>query len=168
VSGNVIFSGYLNVPHLPGVDELFPIAGAVVGALLAYLWYNSPPAEIYMGDAGSIGLGATIGVMFILVQASLFLPIVGIVILAEAVSVVGQQGYFKILKKTKGLPYARKMQAEGKLLFLKAPLHHHFQVKWAGRIGDSKPLLNSKIAWRMHLVSIIAFLIGCVIFFGVR
>jgi phospho-N-acetylmuramoyl-pentapeptide-transferase len=120
-----------------------------------------------MGDAGSIGLGATIGVMFILVQASLFLPIVGIVILAEAVSVVAQQGYFKILKKTKGLDFARKKQSEGKLIFLKSPLHHHYQVKWADRFG-SKPLLNSKIAWRMHLVSIFALIVGGVIFFGVR
>ena len=74
VSGNFIFSQYLSVPYLPGCDELFPIATSIAGALLAYLWFNSPPAEIYMGDAGSVGFGATIGIMFILVQAGLFLP----------------------------------------------------------------------------------------------
>ena len=66
VSGNFIFSQYLSVPYLPGCDELFPIATAIAGSLLAYLWFNSPPAEIYMGDAGSVGFGAAIGIMFIL------------------------------------------------------------------------------------------------------
>ncbi|MCL2101858.1 MAG: hypothetical protein FWH22_09130 [Fibromonadales bacterium] len=163
VSGNAIFSEYLHVPHLPGCDELLPIAMASIGALLAYLWFNSPPAEIYMGDAGSIGFGALIGIMFVLVQAGLFLPIVCIIILVEAVSVALQIGHFKLNKRLRGWEYADKNR-----LFLRAPIHHHFQLKWKGRFGDSKPLVNAKIAWRMHLVSIFALILGFIAFFGLR
>jgi phospho-N-acetylmuramoyl-pentapeptide-transferase len=163
VSGNKDFSNYLHIPHLPGCDELFPIAMASIGALLAYLWYNSPPAEIYMGDAGSIGFGASLGIMFILVQAALFLPIVGIIFLLEAVSVVLQIGHFKLNKAMRGREYASKNR-----LFLRAPIHHHFQLKWKGRFGDSKPLVNAKIAWRMHLISLFALILGFVVFFGLR
>ena len=158
VCGNFIFSSYLHVPYLPGCDELFILAMSIAGSLLAYLWFNSPPAEIYMGDAGSVGFGATIGIMFILVQAGLFLPIIGIIIIAEAFSVIFQISWFKFTKKTTGT---------GKRLFLCAPLHHHYQKKWAGNFA-SKSLLNSKIAWRMHLVSIFALIVGMVIFFGIR
>ena len=158
VSGNFIFSQYMSVPYLPGCDELFPLATSIAGALLAYLWFNSPPAEIYMGDAGSVGFGATIGIMFILVQAGLFLPIVCIIIIAEACSVLMQITWFKITKKTTGT---------GKRIFLCAPLHHHYQKKWDGRF-PSKPLMNSKIVWRMHLVSIFALIFSMVVFFGIR
>jgi phospho-N-acetylmuramoyl-pentapeptide-transferase len=163
ISGNAIISEYLHIPHLKGCDELFPIAMASLGALLAYLWYNSPPAEIYMGDAGSIGFGALLGIMFILVQAALFLPLVGIIILAEALSVVLQIGHFKINRRMKGLEFAKNNR-----LFLRAPVHHHFQLKWKGRFGDSKPLVNAKIAWRMHLISIFALIVGFIVFFGLR
>ena len=158
VSGNFIFSQYLSVPYLPGCDELFPLATAIAGALLAYLWFNSPPAEIYMGDAGSVGFGAAIGIMFILVQAGLFLPIVCIIIIAEACSVLMQITWFKITKRATGT---------GKRIFLCAPLHHHYQKKWDGRF-PSKPLMNSKIVWRMHLVSIFALIFSMVVFFGIR
>ena len=158
VSGNFIFSQYLSVPYLPGCDELFPIATAIAGSLLAYLWFNSPPAEIYMGDAGSVGFGAAIGIMFILVQAGLFLPIVCIIIIAEACSVLLQISWFKFTKKTSGT---------GKRIFLCAPLHHHYQKKWEGKF-PSKPLMNSKIVWRMHLVSIFALIFSMVVFFGIR
>lgn len=153
VSGNFIFSQYLHTPFLPGCDELFPIAMAIAGSLLAYLWFNSPPAEIYMGDAGAVGFGAAIGIMFILIQAGLFLPLVGIIIIAEAGSVVIQIAYFKVTK--------------GKRIFLCAPLHHHYQKKWAN-FFPSKQLLNSKIVWRMHLVSVFALIASMVIFFGIR
>ena len=158
VCGNFIFSNYLNVPFLPGCDELFPLAMSVAGALLAYLWFNSPPAEIYMGDAGSVGFGACIGIMFILVQAGLFLPIVCAIIIAEACSVLFQIGYFK---------FTRFRTGTGKRLFLCAPLHHHYQKKWEGNFS-SKPLMNSKIVWRMHLVSIFALIVSFAIFFGIR
>jgi len=149
-SGNFIFSQYLHIPFLPGADELFPLASAIVGTMLAYLWFNSPPAEIYMGDAGAVGFGGAIGIMFILVRAELFMLIVGLVFLAEAGSVALQIAWFKL--------------SGGKRIFLCAPLHHHFQMKWKDRFA-SKPLLNSKIAWRMHLVSIFALITGLVVFF---
>jgi phospho-N-acetylmuramoyl-pentapeptide-transferase len=151
-SGNFIFSEYLHINFQPGVDELFPVATAIVGALLAYLWFNSPPAEIYMGDAGSIGFGGAIGIMFILVRAELFIPIICFIIIAEALSVVIQIGYFKMTRKR---------------VFLCAPIHHHFQFKWKDRFS-SKPLLNSKIVWRMHLISVFMLIIGLVIFFKIR
>ena len=153
ISGNAIFSDYLHLTFLPGVDELFPFAASIIGALLAYLWYNSPPAEIYMGDAGSIGFGGTIGIMFILIQAELFIPIICFIIIAEAMSVVLQIGYFKI--------------SGGKRIFLCAPLHHHFQFKWKDQF-DSKQLLNSKIIWRFHIVSVFMLILGMVIFFKAR
>src|SRR5574344_84789 len=158
VSGNFIFSEYLRVPFLPGCDELFPLATSIAESPLAYLWFNSPPAEIYMGDAGSVGFGAAIGIMFILVQAGLFLPIVCIIIIAEACSVLLQILWFKFTKMRTGT---------GQRIFLCAPLHHHYQKKWEGKFA-SKPLLNSKIVWRMHLVSIFALIVSMVIFFGVR
>lgn len=153
VSGNATFANYLHIPYLPGVDELFPLASAIVGTQIAWLWYNCPPAQIYMGDAGSIGFGGALGLMFVLVQAGLFLPIVGIVVIAEAFSVVMQIGWFKL--------------SGGKRIFLCAPLHHHYQLKWK-TMFPSKPLLNSKIAWRMHIVSVFALIIGLTLFFKVR
>lgn len=158
IGGNFIFSQYLNIPYLPGSDELFPFAASIAGALLAYLWFNSPPAEIYMGDSGSIGFGGTIGVMFILIRAELFIPIVCLVIMLEAGSVVLQISWFK---------FTRKITGSGKRLFLCAPLHHHYQKKWANDF-PSKKLLNSKIVWRMHIISIIALIAGFVIFFKLR
>jgi phospho-N-acetylmuramoyl-pentapeptide-transferase len=152
VSGNAIFAQYLHVPLLPGVDELFIIASAIAGALLAYLWFNSPPAEIYMGDAGSVGFGGAIGIMFILIRAELFIPIVCFIIIVEALSVVIQIGYFKMTRKR---------------VFLCAPIHHHFQFKWKDRFA-SKPLLNSKIVWRMHIISLLSLIVGLIVFFQTR
>ncbi len=160
ISGNSIFSRYFLIPHIPGGDELFPICAAMVGSMLAYLWYNSPPAEIYMGDAGSIGFGGAIGMMFVLLKIELFLPIVGVVFLAEALSVLLQILGFKATKRF-------GKDRTGKRLFLRAPLHHHYQLKWKDRF-ESNQALNSKIIWRFHLVSILALIIGCLIFFKVR
>jgi phospho-N-acetylmuramoyl-pentapeptide-transferase len=160
ISGNAILSKYFLIPHIPGGDELFPICGAIVGALLAYLWYNAPPAEIYMGDAGSIGFGGAIGMMFVLLKIELFLPIVGVVFLAEALSVLLQISGFKVTRLL-------SKDKTGRRLFLRAPLHHHYQLKWKERF-ESNQALNSKIIWRFHLVSILALILGCLIFFKVR
>lgn len=160
ISGNAIFAKYFLIPHIAGGDELFPICAAIVGAMLAYLWYNSPPAEIYMGDAGSIGFGGALGMMFVLLKIELFLPIVGIVFLAEAMSVVIQITGFKLTKKF-------GKDKVGKRIFLRAPLHHHFQMKWKEKF-ESPQAANSKIIWRFHLVSILALILGCLIFFKVR
>lgn len=160
ISGNAIFSKYLLIPYLPGADELLPICSAIMGALLAYLWFNAPPAEIYMGDGGSIGLGGAVGIMFVLLKIELFLPIVGVVFLAEALSVVLQISGFKLTRRLSG-------NGEGKRLFLRAPLHHHFQLKWKDRY-DSPQALNSKIIWRFHLVSVLALIFGALVFFKLR
>ena len=160
VSGNAVFSEYFLIPHLPGVDELFPICTAMVGSLLAYLWFNSPPAEIYMGDGGSIGLGGAIGMMFVLIKAPLFLPVVGFIFLAEAISVLLQITGFKLTRKF-------SKDKRGRRLFLRAPIHDHFKLK----LKDKYPVaseLNSKVIWRFHLVSILGLLLGTLIFFKVR
>jgi len=153
ISGNVIWSHYLLLPHLPGVDELFIIAGAMVGALGAYLWFNSPPAEIYMGDAGSIGFGGAIGMMYVFVKAELFLLVVGFVFLAEALSVALQIGWFKA--------------TGGKRLFRMAPIHHHFQKQFEDTYRRRMDA-NSKIIWRFHLVSVFCLVLGFLLFFKVR
>lgn len=161
ISGNAIFSEYLLIPYLQGVDELLPICGAIVGALLAYLWYNSPPAEIYMGDGGSIGLGGAIGMMFVLIKAELFLPIVGIIFLMEAFSSFTQIGYFKITKRL-------RRDGQGQRVFLRAPIHDHFRLKWKAAYNNDMATVTSKVIWRFHLVSVIALIIGLLIFFKVR
>ncbi|QQS04643.1 MAG: phospho-N-acetylmuramoyl-pentapeptide-transferase [Fibrobacterota bacterium] len=153
ISGNYIWSHHLLLPHLPGVDELLVVAGAMSGALMAYLWYNSPPAEIYMGDSGSIGFGGAIGMMYVFVKAELFLLVVGFVFLAEAMSVALQIGWFK--------------WSGGKRLFRMAPLHHHFQKLMEDKYRR-KTDANSKIIWRFHLVSLFMLLLGLVLFFKVR
>jgi len=160
ISGNAIFAKYFLIPYLPGGDELFPICMAILGATLAYLWYNSPPAEIYMGDAGAIGFGGTIGMMFVLLKIQLFLPIVGFIFVAEALSVLLQILGFKVTKRFSAAK-------QGKRLFLKAPLHHHYQMKWKRRF-DTAQAVNSKIIWRFHLVSILALILGGLIFFKIR
>jgi phospho-N-acetylmuramoyl-pentapeptide-transferase len=160
ISGNSILARYFLIPYIPGGDELFPICAAIIGSMLAYLWYNSPPAEIYMGDAGSIGLGGAIGIMFVLLRIELFLPIVGAVLVAEALSVLLQIMGFKFTRRFSS-------DRQGRRLFLCAPLHHHYQMKWKARF-DSPQALNSKLIWRFHLVSILALLLGSLIFFKMR
>jgi phospho-N-acetylmuramoyl-pentapeptide-transferase len=160
ISGNAVFANYFLIPYQPGVDELFPLCTSIIGSLSAYLWYNSPPAQIYMGDSGSIGLGGAIGMMFVLIKAELFLPIVGFIFLSEALSVFLQIGWFKGTKRLRS-------DKQGQRLFLKAPIHHHFQVLWKEKY-PSKQMLNSKIMWRFHLTSIFALLLGLLIFFKIR
>jgi phospho-N-acetylmuramoyl-pentapeptide-transferase len=153
ICGNAVWSHYLLLPHLPGVDELLVVSGAMCGALMAYLWYNSPPAEIYMGDSGSIGFGGAIGMMYVFAKAELFLLVVGFVFLAEALSVALQIGWFKATK--------------GRRLFRMAPVHHHFQKVLEDRYRRRTDA-NSKIIWRFHLVSLFMLLVGLVLFFKVR
>lgn len=160
ISGNAIFAKYFLIPHLPGGDELAPICAAMVGGLLAYLWYNSPPAEIYMGDSGAIGLGGAVGVMFVLLKIEFFLPIVGLVLVLEMASVVLQIGGFKFTKNFSN-------DKQGRRIFLRAPLHHHYQFKWKDQF-PSMQALNSKLIWRFHLVSILALIAGLLVFFKLR
>jgi phospho-N-acetylmuramoyl-pentapeptide-transferase len=154
VSSNRVWSEYLLIPHIAGLQELLPLIGAVIGTLLAYLWFNSPPSTIIMGDSGSVGLGGLIGIMFVFTKAGIYLPIVGFVFLLEFVSVVLQIGYFKLTHKR---------------LFLMAPIHHHFQIrmrKGAGFAGEFH--IKSKIIWRFHILSLIFLVIGLALFLKIR
>jgi len=160
VSGNAIFAEYLLLPHLPGVDEVMPIATAMIGATLAYLWYNCPPAQIYMGDGGAIGLGGAIGMMFVLIKAELFLPIIGIIFVLEAMTSFIQIFWFKVTKRTSA-------DKAGRRIFLRAPLHEHYKFKWKDLYKTPNDV-RSKIMWRFHLVSIFALLVGSLIFFKIR
>lgn len=120
MSGRVDFSDYLNIIYLPGAGELTIFTAACVGACIGYLWFNAAPAEVFMGDVGSLSTGAALGTLAILLKKEFLLVIIGGVFVAEAVSVILQVGYFR---------YTRKKTGEGKKLFLMAPFHHHFELK---------------------------------------
>ncbi|HWA27649.1 MAG TPA: phospho-N-acetylmuramoyl-pentapeptide-transferase [Lacunisphaera sp.] len=120
VAGNSIYSQYLLISYVPGTGELTVVCSALIGACMAFLWYNSHPAEVFMGDTGSLALGGLIGVMAFMVHQPLTLVIVGGVFVLEAGSVILQVGWFK---------YTRRRTGTGRRLFLMAPIHHHFQKK---------------------------------------
>ncbi|MEO7599391.1 MAG: phospho-N-acetylmuramoyl-pentapeptide-transferase [Opitutus sp.] len=119
-AGNILISEYLLMSHVPGTGELTVICGALIGGCMAFLWYNSHPAEVFMGDTGSLALGGLIGVMAFMIHQPFTLVIVGGVFVAELLSVVVQIGWFKITKRRFGV---------GRRVFLMAPIHHHFQKK---------------------------------------
>lgn len=120
VSGNVIFSDYLNIMYIPGSGELVIFCSAFVGACIGFLWYNAYPAQVFMGDTGSLSLGAIIAVLALTIRKELLIPILCGVFLIENISVIIQVSYFK---------YTRKKYGEGRRIFKMAPLHHHYQKK---------------------------------------
>ncbi|MBT3785889.1 phospho-N-acetylmuramoyl-pentapeptide-transferase, partial [bacterium] len=113
LSGNAIYSNYLNIPHLAGTGELTIFCMALVGACLGFLWYNSSPAQVFMGDTGSLALGGALGTVAILCKAELFLVVIGGIFVVEAISVILQVGSFRL---------------RGKRIFKMAPIHHHFEL----------------------------------------
>ncbi|MFA6582695.1 MAG: phospho-N-acetylmuramoyl-pentapeptide-transferase [Elusimicrobiaceae bacterium] len=118
LAGNVKFAAYLKIMHVPGAGELAVFMGALMGACLGFLWFNSHPAEVFMGDTSSLSLGGILGVTAICVKQELLLPVVGGIFVAETMSVILQMAYFKL--------------TGGKRIFRMAPLHHHFELKgWA-------------------------------------
>lgn len=119
-SGNLVFADYLNIMYIPNLGELSIFIAAMIGACIGFLWYNSYPAQIFMGDTGSLTLGGIIASLAIIVHKELLLPIFCGVFFVETISVMLQVGYFKYTKKRFGV---------GRRVFLKAPLHHHYQVK---------------------------------------
>jgi phospho-N-acetylmuramoyl-pentapeptide-transferase len=144
IAGNVILSEYLLVPYVAGAGELTVVCGSMVGAGLAFLWYNSYPAELFMGDTGSLALGGLIGIMAFMVQQPLTLVIVGGVFVAEAVSVIIQVAVFKYTKR-------RSPTGEGRRFFLMAPIHHHFQKQgWP----------ETKVVLRFWVLSLMCALAG--------
>ncbi len=120
ISGNILLADYLNIMYIPFLGELFVFAGAFVGACIGFLWYNSYPAQVFMGDTGSLMLGGVIAALAIIVRKELLIPILCGIFLVENLSVVIQVSYFK---------YTKKKYGEGRRVFLMAPIHHHFQKK---------------------------------------
>ena len=119
-SGNLVFADYLNIMYIPNLGELAIYIAALIGACIGFLWYNSFPAQIFMGDTGSLTLGGIIASLAIIVHKELLIPIFCGIFFVESLSVMLQVGYFK---------YTRKKYGEGRRIFLKSPLHHHYQVK---------------------------------------
>ncbi|MEM7514057.1 MAG: phospho-N-acetylmuramoyl-pentapeptide-transferase, partial [Bacteroidota bacterium] len=118
VSGNIVFSQYLNISYIPLSYELLVYAAALVGGCLGFLWYNAHPAQVFMGDTGSLALGGAVGVMALMVKKELLLPILCGIYFAESLSVIIQVSYFK---------YTKKKYGEGRRIFKMSPLHHHFE-----------------------------------------
>lgn len=151
VSGNVNYAGYLNIMYIPGTGELLIYAGAFIGATIGFLWYNAFPAQVFMGDTGSLTLGGIIAVFSIAIHKELLIPILCGIFLVENVSVMTQVGYFK---------YTKRRYGEGKRVFKMAPLHHHFQKQGNAGIQAvfQRPLQampESKIVVRFWIIGII-------------
>jgi len=136
IGGNYNFSGYLNMPFMPGTGEIFVLCAALVGAGFGFLWFNTYPAEIFMGDTGSLSLGAILGVIAIIVHQEILLILMGGIFVAETLSVIIQIGYFKRTQKR---------------FFLMAPIHHHY---------EKKGLKEPKIIVRFWIITLILVLIS--------
>ena len=151
VSGRVDFASYLNIMYIPGSDELMVFASAFVGACVGFLWYNAYPAQVFMGDTGSLTLGGIIGVFAVLIHKELLLPILCGVFFVEALSVILQVTYFKYTKKKYGV---------GRRIFKMTPLHHHYQKAGDGSIDaiiqrPFTPITEPKLVTRFWLVGIL-------------
>ena len=144
VSGNIIFSDYLNVMYIPDVSELVIFIAAFAGGLVGFLWYNTYPAQVFMGDTGSLTIGGIIAVLALSVRKELLIPVLCGVFFFESLSVILQVGYFKYTKKKTGV---------GKRIFLMAPVHHHFQ---------KQGYHESKIVTRFWIITIALAIISLV------
>lgn len=142
VSGNVIYSDYLNIIYIKGSGEMVVFIAALIGAGLGFLWYNSYPAQIFMGDTGSLALGGALGIISILIKKEFLIPLLGGIFFAETISVIMQTAYFK---------YTKKKYGSGKRIFKMAPIHHHFELA-----GWAEP----KIVIRFYIVTIILVIIS--------
>ena len=144
LSGNVIFADYLNIMYIPNSGELVVFIGAFIGACIGFLWYNSYPAKVFMGDTGSLALGGIIATFAIAIRKELLIPVICGIFLIENLSVMIQVGYFK---------YTKRKSGEGKRVFLMAPLHHHYQ---------KKGMHESKIVARFWIVGILLAVLSIV------
>jgi phospho-N-acetylmuramoyl-pentapeptide-transferase len=142
VSGNAIYANYLNIIYLPGSGELTVFVSALVGASLGFLWFNSYPAQVFMGDTGSLALGGAFGILAVLIKKELLIPILGGIFFMETISVIIQRLYFK---------YTKKRYGEGRRVFKMAPIHHHFEM-----LGWPEP----KIVMRFYIIAIILAIIS--------
>ena len=148
LGGNVMNADYLNIMYIPGSGEVAVFMSALVGALIGFLWYNTYPAQVFMGDTGSLMLGGIIGVTAVLIRKELLIPILCGVFFAESVSVLVQRMYFK---------YTKKKYGEGKRVFKMAPLHHHYQKEGIPSLIQKpvKAMPEAKIVSRFWIVGII-------------
>lgn len=144
VSGNIILSNYLNIMYIPNSGEMTVFISAFVGALIGFLWYNSYPASVFMGDTGSLTIGGIIAVLAISVRKEMLLPVLCAIFFAENLSVIVQVSYFK---------YTKKRFGEGRRVFLMSPLHHHYQ---------KKGYHESKIVTRFWIVAIMLAIVSIV------
>lgn len=148
LGSNIIYSSYLNIMYIPGSEEMVVFAAAFIGALVGFLWYNAFPAQVFMGDTGSLTLGGIIAVFAILIRKELLIPLLCLVFFLEDLSVVMQVGYFK---------YTKRKYGEGRRIFKMTPLHHHFQkaadpdamVKWNHPVA---PMHENKIVTRFWII----------------
>ena len=190
IGGDLDFATKLKIPHLShDIKELAVLAAAIISAGFAFLKYNAPPAQIYMGDLGALALGSVVSAMFIFVKAELFLPIVGGLFVFSALSTIIQRGFFRAMLRFRGRDFAETYR-----FFLKSPYHHHLQQLWTyhneppkvrsvwlimlEKIGarsvpeDNKLLtpqeVNSRVVWHFHLRSIWLFVITLILYFKVR
>ena len=148
LGGNIMNADYLNIMYIPGSGEIAVFMSALVGALIGFLWYNTYPAQIFMGDTGSLMLGGIIGVTAVLIRKELLIPILCGVFFAESVSVLIQRFYFK---------YTKKKYGEGRRVFKMAPLHHHYQKEGIQSLiqKPAKALPEAKIVTRFWIVGMI-------------
>ena len=144
VSGNIIFSEYLNIMYIPRVGEVVIFISSFVGALIGFLWYNTFPAQVFMGDTGSLTIGGIIAVIAIIVRKELLLPLICGVFLIETLSVIIQVTFFKYTKRKKGV---------GQRIFLMSPIHHHYQ-----KLG----LHESKIVVRFWIIGILLAILSLI------
>ena len=150
LGGNVIYSSYLNIMYIPNSAELVVFAAAFIGATIGFLWYNSFPAQVFMGDTGSLTLGGIIAVFAILIRKELLIPLLCAIFFVEDLSVMIQVAYFK---------YTKKRHGEGRRIFKMTPLHHHFQKPGNAGIDaiiqrPFQPIPESKIVMRFTLIAI--------------
>ena len=148
LGGNLVDSNYLNIMYIPGSGEIAIFMSAFVGALMGFLWYNSYPAQVFMGDTGSLTIGGIIGVGAVLMRKELLLPILCGIFLVESLSVMMQRGYFK---------YTKKKYGEGRRIFKMTPLHHHYQKEGIPAIIQKpvRAIPEAKIVARFWLIGII-------------
>ena len=148
LGGNIVNAEYLNIMYIPGSGELAVFMSALVGALIGFLWYNTFPAQVFMGDTGSLMLGGIIGVSAVLIRKELMIPVLCGIFFAESVSVIMQRSYFK---------YTRRKYGEGRRIFRMAPLHHHYQKGGIPALiqKPSGVLPEAKIVSRFWIVGII-------------
>jgi phospho-N-acetylmuramoyl-pentapeptide-transferase len=158
LSGNVIYSGYLNIMYIPNSGELVIFMGAFIGALIGFLWYNSYPAQVFMGDTGSLAIGGIIAVFAIMIRKELLIPILCGVFFAETLSVMVQTVYFK---------YTRRRYGTGRRVFKMTPLHHHYQKQGYAGIDaiiqrPKNPIPESKIVVRFWIITLLLAVISIV------